>query len=87
MTDEQYGYGEDSDGIQQIPPYSQLRRDQSTPTSMIVDRLVQCNKCGSVIVGDVFGQTMHDVWHKNLDYQIECAAHALPQRYKGAQIP
>lgn len=71
MTDD-YGYGVDADGIEQIPPYTQH-----------VDITVRCNRCGALVDGTAAGQVIHDVWHNVLDARIDRARHALPTRYAG----
>ena len=67
-----YGYGVDADDIGQLPPYVPVDR---------TDVLVRCNRCGAVVEGDVVGTKLHDIWHADLETQIERAAHALPQVY------
>jgi hypothetical protein len=44
-----------------LPPYSPVGR---------TDTLVRCNRCGSVVEGDVLGQNMHDIWHQRLDRPV-----------------
>jgi hypothetical protein len=72
-----YGYGVDEDDIQQIPPYGRVER---------LDVLVRCNRCGSIIEGDVFGQSLHEVWHRTVDERIRRAATALPQVYGSSSV-
>lgn len=45
----------DSDD-EELPHYIPLER---------IDILVRCNRCGSVVEGDVVGQNIHDIWHDN----------------------
>jgi hypothetical protein len=71
---EDYGYGVDDDGIEQIPPYGQVER---------LDVLVRCNHCGAIVEGDVYGQSLHDSWHRSLEARLRQAATALAQVFGG----
>lgn len=77
MTDDDYGYGVDSDGIGKIPPYIPINL-----SSISLQALARCNRCGSIVEGDTTGTTIHDIWHTNLDERIRQARTALPVKYR-----
>ncbi len=53
-----------NDLSEELPPYVPLER---------TDILVRCQRCGSVVEGDVVGQTQHNIWHDSIEHKLSTA--------------
>lgn len=42
------------------------------------DTLIECQRCGAVVSGDVTGQNLHDIWHQTFEDKIADARRWRP---------